>query len=124
MTTPIPARHALGCASKDKTTSLRLGASGTGGIARGPSSSTYGPVCLPAKVHSSAKDDPFEGPSDERRKSLSQEVMVSAITCTKLAVASKGAAWPAPTIRCILAAGMAEASDRVRRNMLSGLRAP
>jgi hypothetical protein len=39
-------------------------------------------------------------------------------------VASKGAAWPAPSIRCVLAVGMAAASDPTRRAMLLGLRAP
>ena len=33
--------------------------------------------------------------------------MLSAINCTKLVVASKGAAWPAPSIRCVLAVGIA-----------------
>jgi hypothetical protein len=54
----------------------------------------------------------------------SQEVMVSAISCTKVAVASKATAWPAPSIRCILAVGMAAVSDRVKPSMLVGLRAP
>ena len=35
------------------------------------------------------------------------ELMVSAISCTKLDVASKGAAWPAPSISCVVAVGMA-----------------
>jgi hypothetical protein len=64
------------------------------------------------------------GLAHERRKSDSQELMASAISCTKLVVASKGAAWPAPSIRCVVAVGMAAASDRTSRNMLSGLRAP
>ncbi len=46
---------------------------------------------------------------------------MSAISCTKLVVASKGVAWPAPSISCALAAGIAEASDPTRRNMLSGV---
>ncbi len=62
--------------------------------------------------------------ADERRESLSQEVIVSAISCTKLFVASKGAAWAAPSMRCTLAAGIAEASDLVQRTMKSGLREP
>jgi hypothetical protein len=48
----------------------------------------------------------------------------STITCTKLAGASNGAAWPAPSIRCVLAVGMAAASERVNRHILSALRAP
>jgi hypothetical protein len=51
-------------------------------------------------------------------------VMVLAISCAKLAGASKGAAWPAPSIRWVLAVGMAAANDRARRTMLVGLRAP
>jgi hypothetical protein len=51
------------------------------------------------------------------------EVMVSAISCTKLDVASKGPAWPAPSIWCVLAVGMVAARERVRRMMLLGLRA-
>ena len=42
----------------------------------------------------------------------------------ELNVASKGAAWPAPSIWCVLAVGMAAARERVRRRMLLGLRAP
>src|SRR5512132_2547631 len=49
---------------------------------------------------------------------------VSAISSTKAAGASKGAAWAASSIRCVLAPGMAAANDRVRRTMKSGLRAP
>jgi hypothetical protein len=49
------------------------------------------------------------------------EVMASAISSTKLDVASKGAAWPAPSIRCVLAVGMAGASHRTRRATLSGV---
>ena len=41
--------------------------------------------------------------------------MVSAISCTKLAGASKATAWPAPSIRWVLAVGMAAANDRARR---------
>ena len=52
------------------------------------------------------------------------EVTVSAISCTKLDVASKGAAWPAPSISCVVAVGMAAAREWVRLMMLSGLRAP
>jgi hypothetical protein len=43
---------------------------------------------------------------------------------TKLVVASNGAAWPAPSIRWVLAVGMAAASALAKRNMLSGLREP
>jgi hypothetical protein len=52
------------------------------------------------------------------------ELMVSAISCTKLDVASKGAAWPAPSIWRVLAVGMVDASERLRRTMLLGLREP
>jgi hypothetical protein len=52
------------------------------------------------------------------------EVKVSAISCTKLAVASKLTAWPAPSICWVLAVGMAAASDRTKPTMLVGLRAP
>jgi hypothetical protein len=50
--------------------------------------------------------------------------MASAITCAKFSVASKGAAWPAPSIRRVLALGIAAASDFTKRDLLSGLRAP
>src|SRR4249919_4145107 len=56
--------------------------------------------------------------------SRSRSAMISAISPTKLAGASKGAAWAAPSIRCALPVGMAAASDRVRRTMKSGLREP
>ena len=52
------------------------------------------------------------------------EVVESAISCTKFVVASKGAAWPAPSISRVVAVGMAAASERTRRRMLSGLREP
>ena len=55
---------------------------------------------------------------------VAHEEMESAISCTKLSGASKGAAWPAPSIRCVRAWGIAAASDRTSWTMLSGLRAP
>src|SRR4029453_242642 len=58
------------------------------------------------------------------RASPSRTVTVSAISCAKLAGASKGAAWAAPSSRWILAVGMAAARDCVRRAMKSGLREP
>jgi hypothetical protein len=36
----------------------------------------------------------------------------------------EGAAWPAPSIRCVLPVGMVDASERLRRTMLLGLREP
>ena len=59
-----------------------------------------------------------------RKVQRCSELMVSAISCTKLDVASKGAAWPAPSIRCVLAVGMVDAGERLRRTMLLGLREP
>ena len=58
------------------------------------------------------------------RPLLLDEVMVLVISWTKLVVASNGAAWPAPSIRWVLAVGMAAANNRARRTMLVGLRAP
>jgi hypothetical protein len=49
---------------------------------------------------------------------------MSAIGRTKPVVASNGAAWAAPSIASVLAPGIAEVSDRVRRTMKSGLREP
>ena len=45
-------------------------------------------------------------------------------TRTKLAAASKGAAWPAPQIWRALAVGIAAANARTNPIMLAGLRAP
>ena len=58
------------------------------------------------------------------RPLLLNEVMASAISCTKLAVASKLTAWPAPATCWVLAVGMAAASDRTKPAMLVELRAP
>ena len=51
-------------------------------------------------------------------------VMAAAVSCTKLAVASKGAAWAAPSISRTVAVGIAAASARTREAMLPGLREP
>jgi hypothetical protein len=55
---------------------------------------------------------------------LLEELMASAIACTKFSGASKGAAWPAPSMRYVVAVGIAAASNLTKRAMPFALLAP
>jgi hypothetical protein len=98
-----------------------------GAVQDGEPADLVGPaIVVPQQHEQVGGGQPFQGTWLGHHLTLlpSQAVTVSAISCTKVVGASKATACPAPSICWVLAVGMAAASDRTKRTMLAGLRAP